>query len=970
MFRRRSSLGLALGLMLATTSVLAFSTPQLAQAIAIKHTAKQATGPRFAHEISDLKPDPGARFGRLKNGMGYIIYANKTPPGTAAVRFRFGAGSLNEAEDQRGLAHFLEHMAFNGSTHVPEGEMVKKLERAGLAFGADTNAFTSFDQTVYTLDLPKTDDETVDLALFLMRETAGEVLSSKDAVDKERGVVLGEERFRDTPQLRQMVDRIKHLTPGQSIGERLPIGKTEVLKNAPNTRIQDFYNAYYRPENATLIIVGDVDADKLEAKIKKLFSDWKGKGKPGLAFKPKPQAKIVPYTASIFVDPSLNETISINWVEAHDTSVETLKKDITSERESLVRQVFNRRVSILAKDPKAPFLGLGLSEGDIPSTADTLSLNIIPKPGQWEEALTLAENELRKFITFGVTDAELQREIAESRAGHKAAIASSTTRQTGEIASTLLTNVHQNGVPFSPQQGSEVFEKAIVGFDAKAAHAVIKDQFKGQGPVLLMSAPKEIPGGKDALVATYKKAASVTVKANDVVAAATWPYTQFGTPGQIVKREEIKDLGVVRATFSNGVVAQVKQTDFTKNQVLVDVRFAGGAADLPKDKSPLGVRGIGLITEGGLGKLTKTQLDEALTGKLVGAGFGLSADALSLSGSTKTEELGLEFELLTAWTTDAAYRAEPLERYKASLPLAYRNLESSAGGVFGREASALLRPNDQRVVFPKLEEAQNLTVADIKALVEPRLKTSPVEITVVGDIAPDKAFAEIARTFGALPQRGVAPQRNADARAVTFPKGNDKPVALYHSGRADQAISFIAWPTTDFRSNPRRARTLTLLADVFSNRLLEEIREKQGASYSANASSSASSDFPGYGFIAGNAMVKPEAFDTFFASAQKIAKDLGEQPATEDEFNRARKPVLEQLENSKQTNGFWLGLLSGSIADPSNLDNFRTREQDFKTITLEDLQQAAKTYLKPETAFKITVQGKTPTEGANPQTGK
>src|SRR5271168_900063 len=260
---------------LAALVALGLATSALAQTPA-------ATPPQWPQAHSDLKADASIRFGVLPNGMRYAIMRNATPPGQVSMRLRFDVGSLMERDDQQGLAHFLEHMAFNGSTNVPtRGDMVKDLERLGLAFGADTNAGTGFDATVYKFDLPKSDDQTVDTSLMLLREIAGNLSLDQAAMDQERGVILSEERLRDTPSFRIAKQQYAFMMEGQRPPQRWPIGLVPVIQGAKADLIADIYHHYYRPERATLVIVGDIDPDAIEAKIKARFGDWQGKGPAG-----------------------------------------------------------------------------------------------------------------------------------------------------------------------------------------------------------------------------------------------------------------------------------------------------------------------------------------------------------------------------------------------------------------------------------------------------------------------------------------------------------------------------------------------------------------------------------------------------------------------------------------------------------------------------------------------------------------
>ena len=305
----------------------AATAPRIAEAPALAGPRITDLKPgQWAQEISDVAPDPAWRFGVLPNGMRYALRKNATPPGQASVRLWFDAGSLMEADDQQGLAHFLEHMAFNGSKNVPEGEMVKILERHGLAFGADTNAQTSFDETTYQLDLPKTDADTVDTSLMLLREAAGELTIAPEAVDRERGVVLSEERTRDTPGYRVAIATLSAQMEGQLPPKRIPIGKTDVLKTAPAQRIRDFYEAYYRPERAVLVMVGDFDVDAIEAKVKAKFGDWAGKGVGGKNPDVGPVARRGP-TAKLLVEAGSPWSVQMSWLRKPDGLLETKAVD-------------------------------------------------------------------------------------------------------------------------------------------------------------------------------------------------------------------------------------------------------------------------------------------------------------------------------------------------------------------------------------------------------------------------------------------------------------------------------------------------------------------------------------------------------------------------------------------------------------------------------------------------------------------
>nr|WP_197727461.1 insulinase family protein [Rhizobium ruizarguesonis] len=304
---------------------------------------------------SEIKADTDVHFGTLANGMRFAIMRNVTPPGQAAIRFRIGSGSLDENDSQQGLAHVLEHMAFKGSTHVAEGEMIRILQRKGLAFGPDTNAHTSYDETVYALDLPEVDADTISTSLMLMRETASELTLDAGAFDRERGVILSEERLRDMPQYRASLGIMNSLLAGQRATMRAPIGKADIISNAPVDLVRDYYRANYRPDRATLIVVGDIDPAAMEVEIRQRFSDWKAVG-PAQTKADLGALVTKGETAEVIVIPGDITSIQIAWTRPYDAAPDTLAKRRAGLIEDLGFLVLNRRVSAIASKADAPFI--------------------------------------------------------------------------------------------------------------------------------------------------------------------------------------------------------------------------------------------------------------------------------------------------------------------------------------------------------------------------------------------------------------------------------------------------------------------------------------------------------------------------------------------------------------------------------------------------------------------------------------
>ena len=908
---------------------------------------------QWSQAQSDLKADDNVRFGALPNGMRYAIMKNATPPGQAALRLRFDAGSLMENDDQQGLAHFLEHMAFNGSKAIPEGEMVKTLERLGLAFGADTNASTNFDETVYKLDLPKTDAETVDTSLKIMRETASELLIEQTSVDRERGVVLSEERTRDGPAYRIYKQRNDFLMKGQRPPSRYPIGLVDVLKTAPRDKINDFYRAYYRPERATIVAVGDFDVDAMEAKIKAVFSDWKNDTPDGANPDMGPVAKRG-QEVKVVVEPGAATGLTLSWVSSPDLSTDNAARRRRDWIEQLGFAVLNRRLERLTRAGDPPFISAGGFSGDQLRAIRMTTLQLTTQPGEWKQGLEAVDLEQRRLVQFGVRQDELDREITEYRTALQNRVDGAATRRTTALAEEIADSVNDREVVTSPAEDLALFEATVKDLKADRVSGVMKSAFGGGGPLVFLSTSVAVPGGEQAVSDALTASRKVAVTASAVAAQTAWPYDSFGAPGKVAEQKDITDLDAVFVRFDNGVRLTVKPTKFRTDQILVQVRMGDGMLSLPKDKQPA-TWAVSSFTEGGLGKISTQDMEQVLASKTYGANLTVGEDSLILSGGTKQADLTTQLQILAAYSTDAGWRPESFQRIKGFAATLNDQYEATDSGVLSRDLAGLLHPGDRRFTFPKPAEIAATTQNDLKTDVQAQLANGPIEVTIVGDITVEKATQAVAETFGALPAREADWTRRADARETGFPAPSTKPVVLTHKGRPDQAIAYITWPTTDFYSNPQKARNISILSDVMGNRLLEVLREQQGATYSPSVSATSSQVWTGWGQISARVEVPPALLDGFFRDVLKIAADLRDHPPTDDEMARAKKPRLEQIEKAKATNEFWISRLSGAQTDPRKLDDVRTLTAGVERVSAADVQAAAREFLKEDKSWRLVV---------------
>lgn len=951
-FLRRVSTALSPLVLLAVASA-----PAVAREAAKPVATAAATNPQSAaakawnFAVSDIPVDPNIVFGVLPNGMKYALLKNSTPKDSVVLRMRFDVGSFAEADDQRGLAHFLEHMAFNGSTHVPEGEMIKLLERKGLAFGADTNASTGFDQTVYKLDLPNASDDLIDTGLMLMRETASELTIDQGAMDRERGVILSERRARDTYQLRNLVDQLAFQMQGMKVASRIPVGTEEVIKTAPASRIRDLYDRYYRPERATLVMVGDFDPAAIEAKIKARFGDWKGRGPAGADPDIGKPDYARPEAAGDFVDPAVQDTVTIAalkpWVIEPDTKAKRARKLAEDVGEAIV----GRRLSKIALDENSPILGGYFGDSEGWKVFEQIGIGAVAKEGAWQEALALVEQEMRRAEQFGFTQAEVDEQLAIRRTALKTAVAGVTTRRSDTLADALVEAADGDFVVVRPETSQALFDAAAPALTADAVTAAFRKRMQGfSAPLVRVTAKKPIEGGTGAILTAFDASQKVAVAAPAAATSAKFAYDNFGTPGKIVSDTRIADLGIRRIRFANNVMLNIKTTDFQKDRVYLSLRVDGGNLLATRD-DPTKVALMGSFVVGGLEAHSFDELRTIFAGKTVGSNFGSDTDAFGGAALTSPEDFRLQADLMAAYLTHPGYRADGLALLRRALPQQYAANDATPAAVLARDAGGILANDDPRTQTPPLAAMMALDWTKLKPAVADSLEHGAIEVGVVGDIDEQAAIDAIAATLGALPERRAAFDPRPDARIRTYATDRSERT-LIHKGPAEQAEIRVYWPARD-DSDLKEAMGLNLLSRVMQLMLTEELREKLGESYSPGAAASLSDEFPGYGHIFAASNVDYKDIATTRAAIFAIAKDLRDKPVDADLIERARKPLLEAMTKARRENSYWLPYVGEATSHEARLDRSRQSIPIVEGVTPAELQALAKRYLVDDRAMVI-----------------
>ncbi len=915
-----------------------------------------ATPDTWAHLDSDIAVDSNVTFGTLENGMRYAILPNAEPPSRVALRLHVNAGSLNEAEDQRGIAHFLEHMVFNGSEHFPDAStLIPKMQRLGIAFGAHANAYTSFDETVYMLDLPNLEADTLDLAFTVMRDFADGALLATDEIDNERGVVLAEMNSRDSVQMRLMEQRLDFLMPEFLAGQRLPIGLKSVIADAPRERFTAYYSDNYTAANISFVVVGDIDPVDYAARIGAAFGSMPAAPKttaPDLGTLPNGYG----LRSGVFADEEVSQdSLSLSTLKPYTFEADTVENRLKYLPQQVANAILSRRFQILAKTEGSPIKGGSASISHWLDAIESNGVSVSPETDKWSEAVAIMEQELRRALEFGFTQAEVNEITANMLNAAEESAKRASTRKSPSLASGILGSINDHYVFSHPEENLRIERMGLERITPERCHAAFKEAWSSADLNLILTTKEAADDTDQKLAEYYSASQAVAVEAPVEVEDQAFAYTDFGPAGCVFKETHISDLDFHQLELCNHVRVNLKQTDFQKNSILLTARFGNGTLTQPQDQPGLPMFANSLLNGGGLGAHSNDEQRRILAGRTVGVSFGIGEDAFSLSGSTTPDDLELQLQLMCAGLTDPGYRDEALRQFQKQIPAIASQLKYTLGGA-SADMQAWLHGGDGRFAKPDPEQLIHYTADDVQAWVAEDMQHAALELSIVGDFDPKTAMPLILKTFGALPERAQSIPALSEARLIQQPTLPADQTFHYES-KIDKAVAIVSWPGAAIQEDIRESRRMNILAAILSDRLRKKLREELGSTYSPNASFSASRVF-NTGYLTTSSIATSAETALLQTHMQAIAQDIATNGATQDELDRALKPVLGELKMHLRENGHWLGtILSQSQTKPYTLEWARERDEDYASITLKEVNTLAKRYLAGDTA-RITLSPK------------
>ena len=904
----------------------------------------------WPQEHSDIAPDPDVRFGCLGNGLRFVIKESHTPRDRVSMHLVVRAGSLYEKQDEQGMAHFIEHMLFNGSTHFAPGEMVKFFQRIGMQFGPDANAHTGFTRTVFDIVLPVGDEKSLSEGMSVLRDYADGALLLPEEVIREKKVVLAEMRSRDSAAFRTFKAALRFELPDLLIGYRFPIGEAEVIAKMDHRMLRQFYHTWYRPERMTLIIVGDIKRDSIIPLIRERFGDFKAHGPSEVppevgSMKHQGVKTFYHHEKESGMTQVAIETV-VQQPEPSDTIAYRRREMMTQ----LAGAMIQNRLDVAIQSPDAVMTAAHTSSGYFLRQIKFARIEADCKPEAWRQALGEIEHTLRKALEFGFTPAEFERAKKDFKAQLLKSVQEERTRDSNTLAREMISDLDGDRVFSSPSQQWRLLAPYLETVTPVKIHQALLQGWDCDHRLISVTGNADLSSGTltpaQLIKEAYETSNGETVHRDKEKSTAVFPYLPPpALTGEIVQHLRFEDQGIEQVTFGNGIRLYLKPTPFKDNQVLAALSFGSGGASEPMDLPGLSRMTESVVNESGFGAMDRIELQGALSGRLADIEFDVREDMFLVKGEADSSELPLLFQLLYAFIKDTGYDRDARRLVLGRLEQDYQSMPHSVDGMMQSRGQRFLAGGDSRFGTPEIAQLQQRTVRQMKSWLEGQKNSKTMDLAVVGDFDSKKAVELASRYFGSLENSsGNTVTTTADRpRGPVFPRGQSLDLAVLSD--IPKAMVVVAFPTEDFW-DIRRTRRLNVLADLFSERLRESIREKLGAAYSPFAFNHCYRAYEGYGMIQVRVLVAPGQTHAIVEEIHHIANELMAEQAGRDEFKRVLDPTLTHIKDLRQTNTYWLeNVLAGAGCFPQQLEWSRTIEKDYASITSKEVADLARRYL-------------------------
>ena len=907
-----------------------------------------------AQQMPPIPVDPDVRIGKLDNGLTYYIRHNNWPEHRANFYIAQKVGSIQEEESQRGLAHFLEHMCFNGTKHFPGNEVMRYCESIGVQFGRDLNAYTSIDQTVYNIsNVPTARQSALDSCLLILSDWANQLTLDPKEIDEERGVIHEEWRLRTSATNRMFERNLPKLYPGSKYGERFPIGLMSVIDNFKPKELRDYYEKWYHPTNQGIIVVGDVDVDHVEAQIKALFGGFKNPAHPAPIV-----AEQVPDNAQPIVVIDKDKEQQQSMVELyikHEAYPDSLKGDmgylIYSYALTAAQYMLNQRLTETALNADCPFVQASTGYGSyiFAKTKDAFELDVLPKEmSLTADALKAAFVEARRAAEFGFTATEFER-FKESYLSLLDKQYSNKDKRTNEALYAPLKNNFLDNEPMpSIDFEHQTMKQLVPMIPVEAINGMMKELVPANDSnLVILSFNNEKEGNvyptEEGLLGAVKAARAEQISAYVDNVKDEPLITSLPKAGKIKSEKKDATLGYTTLKLSNGATVILKKTDYKKDQVLLSGFGIGGQTLYgQKDYDNLSAFND-VIGASGLGAFSSTELQKALAGKMANADLQLSNQlTTSASGSSTPKDVETMLQMLYLYFTNINKDQKSFDNLMSQYEVALKNRALSPDVALGDSLNATMYGHNPRVAPMTIDRLKNISYDRILQIAKERTANAAAwTFTIVGNFDEATIRPLICQYIGSLPAKGKIVKSKREINLVdgevdnTFKRKQETP----------KCTAYMYWHNQTMPYTLKNAVCADIAGQVLSMEYLAKIREQESAAYSVGASGSASIGDEGYHNFAIFAYcpMKPEKKDVAVRIMNEEVKNL-ENTCDADKLAKCKEFMLKRFGDQEKSNGYWLNAIDDFYR--FGFDGYTGYKQAVEAMTPADICNFMKEFNK------------------------
>lgn len=893
-----------------------------------------------------IPADTAVRTGKLDNGMTYYVRSNAKPEKQAEFYILHHVGAIQEEDNQQGLAHFLEHMAFNGTKNLPDKMLINYLEKVGVKFGANLNAFTAQEQTCYNMSsVPLNREGIIDTCLLILHDWSHFISLEHEEIDNERGVIIEELRTRNDANWRLNEKTRPVMTNYSKYGERNIIGSIEGLKSFTYQDIKDFYHRWYRPDLQAVVVVGDFDADWMVEKIKKVMADIPAVENP----EPKQVIKIAGNDepmVCVATDPEMTST-RITMLIKHDPVPKemnnTVQAFVANLAIEMIGSMLSNRLTDISQQPNAPFIAAGSGYGALTDYQDVMQAIAIARDGEVEKAFEALYAEVEKAQRFGFTMSELERERAEVLRSNEKGYDNRNDRRNGELVWKYLNAFRTNSPIPSAETEYELVKQIVPMLDLNSLNAIAKELFKQKDNVVIVTAPEKA----DAPVPTNEQMLAIM---NKVRGAELQPYEDNvvkeplipeGTvlKGSPVAKTTTDKFGSTVWTLKNGIKVVVKPTDFKADELRISAKALGGASLVANEDIYTASLVDMTIEQSGIGKFKATDLQKQLAGKDVGFSFSMDDYTATGSGTCSPKDIETQLQLMWLYFNAPRWSEEDFNVLMDMLATQLKNVESNPMYTFQKEYNKTLYNGNPRRGMMGLAELEKVEFAKMPELFKTVYgNAADFTFTFVGNIDPATLKPLVEKYIGSLPASSKKKDRKTwKDDGVRWWKGEvDNTFATKMSmPKTTISLSFNA----DVPTSLDNQLAFSFLQQIMRQRYTTSIREERGGTYSVGCGG-------GFSRRPVEAVRFIVQFDTnkdLAAELIQVVKDelkkMAEEGPTADEINTIKEYMVKQHLDNIKNNSAWSGTLNNLHVD--GVDLFTGYQEIVEGMNAEQIKALA-----------------------------